>query len=154
MRAFVSERGLPDAERRIALAAGSPGLAVSMDLDAYDERRTAMLKLLQVAAGRAAFAEWTKHAESIAARKQEKLDFFVNVLYVLLEDVLLLAQGSGEVRNDDIRRDLELIASHSSFDWIRAAVRKTDELAEFARRNIQKSIALDAMVIELRAKTA
>ncbi|HEX5229612.1 MAG TPA: AAA family ATPase, partial [Bryobacteraceae bacterium] len=32
MKAFVASRGLEDAERRIALAAGSPGLAVSMDL--------------------------------------------------------------------------------------------------------------------------
>src|SRR5579862_4614713 len=43
MRAFVSARGLPDPERRIALAAGSPGLAISLDLEAYDERRAAML---------------------------------------------------------------------------------------------------------------
>jgi len=51
MQAFVASRGLPDAERRIALAAGSPGLAVSMDLEVYNERRTAMVKLLEVAAG-------------------------------------------------------------------------------------------------------
>src|SRR5579863_5388757 len=61
MRAFVQKRGLSDAERRIALAAGSPGLAVSMDLEVYDERRSAMLKLLEVAAGRAPFAEWAKY---------------------------------------------------------------------------------------------
>src|SRR5579864_5910609 len=41
MRAFVSARGLSDPDRRMALAAGSPGLAVSMDLDVYDERRRA-----------------------------------------------------------------------------------------------------------------
>src|SRR5258708_34850918 len=55
MRAFVEERGLSDPDRRIALAAGSPGLAISMDLDVFDERRIAMLKLLQVAARRAPF---------------------------------------------------------------------------------------------------
>src|SRR5690348_16572898 len=89
MQAFVASRNLSDAPRRIALAAGSPGLAVSMDLDAYDERRTAMLKLLQVAARRAPFAEWVKHAEAIAPRKGEKLELFLGILYVLLEDVLL-----------------------------------------------------------------
>ncbi len=151
MRAFVAARGLSDADRRIALAAGSPGLAISMDLDAYDERRTAMLKLLEVAARRAPFAEWVKHAEAIAPRKGEKLELFLNILYVLLEDILLLAQHVGEIRNADIRRELEALAAHVSFDWIRAAVKKTDGLIDLVRRNIQKNIALDALIMELRA---
>ncbi len=151
MRAFVAARGLSDAERRIALAAGSPGLAVSMDLDVYDERRAAMVKLLEVAAGRAPFAEWAKHAEAMAPRKTEKLDALLNILYVLIEDLLLLSQGVGEIRNADIRRELEALAGRVSFRWIRAAVKRADELSELVRRNIQKSIALDALVVELRA---
>lgn len=153
MRAFAAARGLSDVERRIALAAGSPGLAISMDLDAYDERRTAMLKLLQVAAGRAPFAEWVKYAEALAPRKTEKLDLLLNILYVLLEDVLLLAQKTGEIRNTDIQRELQALASHVPFDWIRAAVKKIDGLGSLVRRNIQKSIALDALVVELRSLT-
>ena len=154
MQAFARERGLSDAERRISLAAGSPGLAVAMDLDLYEERRLAMLKLLQAAAGRAPFAEWVKHAEAMSGRKQEKLDFFLNILYVLLEDVLLAAQKTGEIRNADIRSDIEALASSVSFDWIRAAVKKIDELGELLRRNIQKNIALDALVVELRRLAA
>jgi DNA polymerase III subunit delta' len=151
MQAFVADRGLSDAERRIALAAGSPGLAVSMDLDVYDERRTAMLKLLEVAAGRAPFGEWAKHAEAMAPRKTEKLDALLSILYVLLEDLLLLTQGAGEIRNADIRAELEALARGVSFRWIRTAVHRADELSELVRRNIQKSIALDALVMELRA---
>ena len=150
MRAFVSVRGLSDAERRIAFASGSPGLAVSIDLDAYDERRTAMLTLLRVAANQAPFAEWVKQAEAIAPRKQEKLDYFLNVLYLLLEDVLKLSQGTQDIRNIDIQRDLKTLASQVSFPWIRAAVKKIDELSELVRRNIQKGIALDALAVELR----
>ena len=150
MQAFVSTRGLSDAQRRIALAAGSPGIAMSMDLAVYDERRSAMLKLLEVAAGLAPFAEWAKYAETMAPRKQEKLDVLLNMLYVLLEDVLLLTEGADEIRNADLRRNLESLASNVSFRWIRAAVRRADELSELVRRNIQKSIALDALVVELR----
>ena len=150
MRAFVSARGLSDPERRISLSAGSPGLAVSMDLEVYDERRTAMLKLLEAGAGVAPFAAWAKYAEAMAPRRLEKLDSLVNVLYVLLEDVLIVAQGAGEIRNTDIRRQIEALAARVSFDWIRAAVTKLDEMYDFIRRNIQKSIALDALVVELR----
>jgi DNA polymerase-3 subunit delta' len=150
MRAFVEGRGLSDPERRIALAAGSPGLAIAMDLEVYQERRAAMLKLLQAAAGLAPFAEWVTFAEAMANRKLEKLDFFLNILYILLEDVLLAAHKTGEIRNTDIRREIEGLASRVSFQWIRAAARKVDDIAELVRRNIQKNIALDALVVELR----
>src|ERR1700722_2301924 len=98
MQTFARDRELADAERRITLSAGSPGLAISMDLEVYGERRSAMLTLLQAAAGRAPFSDWVKHAEAMSNRKQEKLDFFLNILYVLLEDVLLAAEDAGEIR--------------------------------------------------------
>ena len=72
MLAFVASRGLSDTERRIALAAGSPGLAVSMDLDVYDERRTSMLKLLEVAAGRAP----CRHCLKLIRKGEEQLLLF------------------------------------------------------------------------------
>jgi len=153
-RDFVRARGLDQAERRAMLSGGSPGVAVSLDLEAYDQRRAAMLTLLRVAAARAPFSEWVKHAEAIAPRKQEKLELFLAVLYLLLEDLLQLAHGLGEIRNADIRRDLEALARSVSFDWIRAAVKKTDELSDLVRRNIQKSLALDAMAVELRQLAA
>src|SRR5262249_13180986 len=58
MHDFVRARGLDHPERRISLAAGSPGLAVSLDLEAHDKRRAAMLTLLQTAAGLTPFAAW------------------------------------------------------------------------------------------------
>src|SRR5579872_5708410 len=82
MQAFVASRGLSDAGQRIALAAGSPGLAVSMDLEEYEQRRTAMVTLLEVAAGNAPFADWAKYAEAMAPRKSEKLDALLNILYI------------------------------------------------------------------------
>jgi DNA polymerase-3 subunit delta' len=38
-----------------------------------------------------------------------------------------------------------------SFQWVRAAVGKVDDLVSLLRRNIQKSIALDALILDLRA---
>ncbi|MEO7145697.1 MAG: DNA polymerase III subunit delta', partial [Bryobacteraceae bacterium] len=151
MLAFAKSRGLSAAGRRIALAAGSPGVAASLDLEAYDHRRDAMLTLLEVAAGRAPFASWAPHSESIGARKTEKLEAYLDVLYLLLEDLLIAADRPGELRNIDIQDRLQTLAPRVSYDWIRAAVRKTDELVSLLRRNIQKSIALDALVLELRA---
>ncbi len=151
MRAFVRARGLEQPERRIALAAGSPGIAISLDLEAYDKRRAAMLALLKVAAGVAPFATWVPVSETIGRSKNEKLDLYLKVLYELLRDLLLLQQGAGEIRNQDIRRELESLAPKLQFAWIRKAVAKVDEIAQLIRRNIQKTIALDSLIVELRS---
>ncbi|MEO8026058.1 MAG: AAA family ATPase [Bryobacteraceae bacterium] len=151
MRAFIRERELNYAERRLALAQGSPGIAISLDLDTYDKRRTAMWKLLEVAAGQAPFAEWAKHSESISSRKTEKLEDYLDVLYLLLEDLVHVANGGSPLRNPDLGRELAGLAARVRFEWIRKAVGKIDVLVELLRRNIQKGLALDALVLELRS---
>ncbi len=150
MRAFAEACGLEEAPRRMALAAGSPGLARTLDLEVYDRRREAMLALLRSGSRAAPFAEWARQAERVAAARSEKLDGYLETLYLLLEDLLHLRESAGELRNPDVREQLEPIVSRVGLDWIRAAVQRTDELMEMVRRNVQKSIALDGMVVELR----
>ncbi len=149
MRRFIAMRGLDYPERREKLADGAPGLAVSIDLETYDRRRTAMLALLKAASGADTFGAWLKHSESIAARRTEKLDSYLEVLYMLLSDVLRLTEGVPAGRNADINGDLQAVAARVSFDWLRRAVEKVDELVELVRRNIQKSIALDAWAVDM-----
>ena len=150
MREFAHRRSLDQAERRIRLADGSPGLAISLDLEAYDRRREAMLALLEAAAGLAGWAHWAPHAERLSAARSEKLEPYLRVLYLLLEDLLRLREGSSELRNPDKRAQLEALATRISFSWLERAVRQLDELVAFLRRNIQKSLALDALVAALR----
>jgi DNA polymerase III subunit delta' len=153
MRAFLQTRSLDDPERRLALAEGAPGLAVSIDLEAYDRRRTAMLALLKVAGGVAGFDTWLKHADSVAARRTEKLESYLEVLYSLLSDLVLLVHASRKaLRNNDIRVDLETLAGRVDFEWLRRAIARVDELVELGRRNIQKSIAFDAFAAGLRSR--
>jgi DNA polymerase III subunit delta' len=152
MHAFAATRQLDHPERRVELAEGSPGVAASLDLEAYDRRRDAMLALLKVASGLEPFGTWLKHSDSIAARRTEKLDSYLDVLYVLLEDVLRLANGVEHIRNQDLRKPLATLAGRVSFDWLRAAVARVDELVRLLRRNIQKSLALDALAVELRGR--
>jgi DNA polymerase-3 subunit delta' len=151
MREFVRARAIEQPERRMALAAGSPGLAVSLDLEAYDKRRAAMLLLLKVAAGAAPFGAWIPVSETMGRGKSDKLDLYLKVLYELLRDLMLLHEGAGEIRNLDIRRELEALAAAIQFAWIRKAVGLVDEIAQLIRRNIQKTIALDALILRLRA---
>jgi DNA polymerase-3 subunit delta' len=110
-----------------------------------------MLALLRAGAGLAPFAQWAKHSDAIGARRSEKLESYIKVLYLLLADVLTLQNGGGAVRNADIRGELESVARRVNFRWVEEAVRRADELVEQMRRNIQKGIALDALVVDLRA---
>ncbi|MCW5978747.1 MAG: DNA polymerase III subunit delta' [Bryobacteraceae bacterium] len=151
MQSFARERGLDHPERRIALAGGSPGAAISIDLETFDRRRAAMLSLLAAGAGKASFSDWAPVAEKLAAARSEKLEFYLKPLYMLLEDILRLHAGSDGIANEDIRPDLEKIAVAVTFPWIRNAVHRADELAYLLRRNIQKSLALDALVVGLQA---
>jgi DNA polymerase-3 subunit delta' len=123
---------------------------VTLDLEAYDKRRAAMLALLKVAAGTAPFATWLPVSEAIGRGKSEKLDLYLKVLYDLLRDLLLIEEGVAAIRNADIRRELEALAGKVSFAWLRKAVARTDEIAQMIRRNIQRSIALDGLIAELR----
>jgi len=151
MRSFVKARSLDRPDRRISLAAGSPGLALSLDLEAYDKRRAAMLALLKTAAGVAPFSAWLPVSETLGRSKSEKLEVYLKVLYELLRDLLILREAAGEIRNQDIHGELEALARKVEFAWIRKAVARVDEIAELIRRNIQKTIALDALIMELRA---
>lgn len=150
MDAFLKGRDIDHPKRRLALAEGSPGVAVSLDLETYDRRRTAMLTLMRVAAGQEQFGAWMKHSDSIGARKTEKLGQYIEVLYSLAEDTLRVLHGAAAVRNADIQRDLDTLSQHISFDWLRKLVARADELVDLERRNIQKSIALDAIAAGLK----
>ena len=152
MSAFSTAHGLKDGQKRLALAGGSPGLALSLDLETWEKRRSAMMKLLTVAAGKGQFGDWARVSEALSASRSEKLDGYLDVLYTLLEDILFLQTGTGRVRNLDVKNELSALAKDVDFEWIRRAVCKVDELVEFLRRNIQKGIALDALVTDLRAR--
>jgi DNA polymerase III subunit delta' len=154
MQEFAIARHLENASRRIALSAGSPGVAASLDLAVFDKRRAAMHALLKVAAGTAPFGTWMPYSESISRSKNEKLELYLRLLYELLRDVMILRENGTEIRNQDLRPDLAALAQRVSTRWIIQAVKKTDELAGLIRRNIQKTIALDNLILDLRNSRA
>ncbi len=156
MRDFARVRHLDDAERRLALAGGSPGLALSLDLEIYTRRRAATVLLLEVAAGLKPFATWIPVSESIGRSKNEKLEIYLKLLYELLRDLLLLAHSPKDaeapIRNRDLSRELSAISANFSAAHVLAAVRAVDELVPLVRRNIQKIVALDHLILELQGQ--
>lgn len=154
MQAFAAGRQLPEAAARIALAEGSPGIAVTLDLEQYRARRALILTALECGAGLAPFSAWVGQSESFGMRKSEKLDAYLKLTYGLLEDLLCMLQNAPPLRNRDVEKDLARITQRINFAWLERAVANVDELVQMVRRNIQKVSALDALVINLRNAAA
>lgn len=152
MRAFAQAKGLDNAERRVALAGGCPGVASSIDLAVYEKRRKVMLALLEASSGVAKFGAWVTQSEGFLASKSEKLDLYFKPLYSLLGDLAVLHGGGAAIRNRDLEPALRQIAARVSFDWLREAVERADELISLQRRNVQKGPSLDCYAAELRQR--
>lgn len=150
MGEFVRSKGLPEAEHRAMLAEGSPGIATTLNLDEYRQRRALMLAFLECGAGLLPFGAWVQRSESFGSRKTEKLEYYVKVAYGLLEDLLLVWQGAAAVKNRDLESNLTALGRRVSFRWLEKATGALDEVVRLANRNIQKIGALDAMLIMLR----
>jgi len=150
MREFAAARKLPDAETRVALSEGSPGLAVTIDIAQFRERRALILAALECGAGVTPFSKWVERSESFGTQKSEKLDLYLKLAYGVVEDVLSLWEGAKPIRNRDIEERIREIARRVSFGWIERAVHALDELVQMVHRNIQKLPALDAFIINLR----
>lgn len=150
MQAFAHSRHLENAERRIALSGGSPGLAARLDIDLFQKRRAAMLALLKTGAGAASWSSWLPVSEALARSRSEKLEIYLKLLYDLLRDVTVLHEGGSEIRNRDLQAELSALARRVSRKWIISSVKGIDEIASLLRRNIQKSIALDGLLMQMR----
>ena len=135
----------------IRLAQGSPGRAITLNVDQYLERRDSMLVLLRTSLGEGSFAELLPYTEAVARKSDERLEVLLESFQSLLQDLLHLRFGSDQsLVNTDIVDELESLARRVSFEWVEKAAARLDELEEFRRRNIQKQIALEAMGIGLR----
>ena len=150
MLEFASHKALPESSVRVALSEGCPGIAVTLDLEQFKERRALMLTALECGAGIKPFSAWVQQSESFANRKSEKLELHLKLAYGLIEDVLRMTQMQSATRHRDIQPQIAAISERVTFAWIERAVRYVDELVQMARRNIQKTAALDAFVINLR----
>lgn len=144
-----------DRSRLAGWAQGSPGRALTIDVETYLDRRGVMLSLIRTALANSGFAELLVQTERIARKNQEKLDLLMAVLLGLLQDLLrLILTPRRPLVNEDIRDELVSLAERTSFPWVERAVNDLREIESLQRRNIQKQIALEALALDLRSAAA
>jgi DNA polymerase-3 subunit delta' len=137
------------------LSEGAAGRAMGFNLAEYAAGRADALVILQTAersGGGSDHSALFKMTETYraGAEGQVKTTALLRALSSLLEDMLLLQGGASErVRNIDKRVDLQRMADTFSFEWIEGAVRAMDAVQSGMRRNLLRSLSLDALTVEL-----
>jgi DNA polymerase III subunit delta' len=129
------------------LAEGAIGRARSFDLAAYTAARAHALTILSSALRAADHSDLFKITETYraGAEGRERIERLLRTLYSLLQDLIFLNSGTPElVRNTDIQPDLKRLAESADFAWITAAADRLAEVERGMRRNLLRSLSLDA----------
>lgn len=134
------------------LSEGAVGRALSFDLETYTAARAHALILLNSALRGSDHSELFKTTETYrpGADGREKTNVLLRSLYSLLEDMLYLQSGSPQlVRNSDILGELKKMAESADFAWIQRASEGLGEVERGMRRNLLRSLSLDAFATAL-----
>ena len=142
------------------LSQGATGRALALDLETYLAARADALVFLTNAAaalyeGKGGEPDHTalfKMTETYraGAEGQVKTTALLRALSLLLEDLLLLDAGTPELlRNIDLRSQLESLHAILSFAWIERASHAVDQVQSGMRRNLLRSLSLDAFAAQI-----
>ena len=138
------------------LSNGAVGAARSFDLAGYTTARTQALTILNTALRGADHSELFKVTETYraGAEGRDKIEKLLRTLYSLLRDLAFLNSGTPElVRNTDIQAELTKLAAAVDFDWIAFAAERLNDVERGMRRNLLRSLSLDAFATALERST-
>ena len=146
-------------ERALAarLAEGAVGRALKMDLGVYLASRQDAMVVLRTALREPDYSQLFKATESYrgGADGQEKTVNLLRALGSLVEDLMLVMAGTpGLVRNLDMQAELERMVQGLSLDWIDSTARALTQVEQGMRRNLLRSLSLDAMAVGLEQRQA
>ncbi len=136
------------------LAQGAAGRALGFDLESYTRARADAAVLLRRAIDDAEHTDLFKTTETYraGAEGQAKTTAMLQATAGLLEDLLLLNAGTPELlQNIDMQAELQRMAEGVSFHWIENAVRGLDAVYSGMRRNLLRSVSLDAFAEQMAA---
>jgi len=137
------------------LAEGAVGRALTLDLGIYLASRQDALIMIKTAIRAPDYSQLFQATERYrgGAEGQEKTIGLLRALGRLLEDLLLVMAGAPQlVRNMDLGPELERLASGLTADWIDGAARALNDVEQGMRRNLLRSLSLDAMAVGLERR--
>ena len=139
------------------LCDGAVGRARSFDLASYVTARSNALTILKSALQGGDHSELFKVTESYrpGAEGRQKTEELIRTLYSLLRDLMFLGSGTPElIRNTDIQGELKRLAEDADFERIAFASDRLGEVERGMRRNLLRSLSLDAFAAALEQSKA
>ena len=134
------------------LSGGGIGKARSFDLAAYTAARQDALTLLRSSVSTQDHTELFKVTEGYRAGAdgKDKTDQLIRASYSLLQDLLYLLSGTPKlVRNTDLASELNKFVGSIDLEWLQRASQKLGEVETGMRRNLLRSLSLDAYATSL-----
>src|SRR5579863_3068839 len=134
------------------LCEGALGRARSFDLDGYVAARGDALAVLNSALLAGEHSALFKITETYraGAEGRDKTEQLLRTLYSLLRDLMFLGAGTPElIHNTDIEGQLARLAESANFEWIAMASDRLAEVERGMRRNLLRSLSLDALGLAL-----
>ena len=140
-------------ERKLAAqyAEGCPGTAIGLDLNATAKLHRDALAILERAVEMRGVSDLFAGTAALAKSQEIAFENVLEVFYSLLTDLLDLCSSSTKkvLRNPALRRELETLSKKIDVAWIGKAVDGFDVLHARTRRNINRSLGLDAVAMSL-----
>lgn len=134
------------------LAEGAVGRARGFDVAGYTVARDHALAVLNSALRSGDHSELFKVTESYrpGVEGREKIELLIRTIYSLLRDLMLLKSGApGMIRNTDVAAELKRLVEDADFEWITAASDRLADVERGMRRNLLRSLSLDAFAATL-----
>jgi DNA polymerase III subunit delta' len=134
------------------LAEGAVGRALAFDLPTYLASRQDALTVLHTSLAEPDYSALFRMTETYRAGAEGagKTSDLLHALSLLLEDLLLIHSGvPALIRNTDLVKELTRMAQSITPQWIEAASRGVDQVEAGMRRNLLRSLSLDAFAASL-----
>ncbi len=145
---------LKSAQRTLVgrLSEGAAGRALGFDLPAYLASRQDALTILHTSLAEPDYSALFRMTETYRAGAEGagKTSGMLHAMSLLLEDLLLIHAGVPKlIRNTDLAAELTRMAQVVTPGWLEAASRGADQVEAGMRRNLLRSISLDAFATSL-----
>jgi DNA polymerase-3 subunit delta' len=149
-----AKRGLApdDARLAAAVARGSIGSAMSLDLSDFRTRREMMLGVLESILDRRDLAGALRTAEKMNdAKNKDHYEDSLDILEYLIRDIWLLDNGTGRegLTNADLAEKLAALSPKASSPAYAGWLAEIDLLRQSLAVNINRKIATDALFAEM-----
>jgi DNA polymerase-3 subunit delta' len=141
------------ADRKLAAeySEGSPGAAMELNVETTAKLHQDALTVLERAVEQHGVSNLFASTSALAKSQEIAFENVLEVFYSLLTDLLHLSCSSSKkmLRNPVLGRELENLSKKVDVAWVTKAVEGFDVLHARMRRNINRSLGLDAVAISL-----